>query len=114
MRGAHLAWRLSCPKENSKQKETRAHTQLHMLREPGLLRSVFVTVLVLAHVYAAPANSALFLPAVSLFAFVFGGAAHLAWRLSRPELEAKRDTRAHTVTHAARTWLAPFGVGHGT
>ena len=44
-----------------------------MLREPGLLRSVLVAALGLAHVHAAPANSALFLPAVSLFAFVFGG-----------------------------------------
>ena len=75
MRGAHLAWRLSRPKENSKQKETRAHTQLHMLREPGLLRSVLITALDLAHVHAAPANSALFLPEVSLFAFVFWSAA---------------------------------------
>ena len=63
--------RLSRPKENSKQKETRAHTQLHMLREPGLLRSVLVAALGLAHVHAAPANSALFLPEVSLFASVF-------------------------------------------
>ena len=74
MRRAHLAWRLSRPKENSKQKERRAHTQLHMLRGPGLLRSVLVTALDLAHVHAAPANSALFLPEVSLFAFVFLGA----------------------------------------
>ena len=44
-----------------------------MQREPGLLRSVLVTALDLAHVHAAPANSALFLPEVSLFAFVFGG-----------------------------------------
>ena len=41
-----------------------------MLREPGLLRSVLVTALDLAHVHAAPANSALFLPEVSLFAVV--------------------------------------------
>ena len=45
-----------------------------MLREPGLLRSVLVTALDLAHVHATPANSALFLPEVSLFAFVFLGA----------------------------------------
>ena len=70
-----------------------ARTQLHMLREPGLLRSalitlhdlahvhaerthgslrsVLVTALDLAYVYAAPANSVLFLPQVSLFASVF-------------------------------------------
>ena len=45
-----------------------------MLRGPGLLRSVLVTALDLAHVHAAPANSALFLPEVSLFASVFFGA----------------------------------------
>ena len=44
-----------------------------MLREPGLLRSVLVTELDLAHMHAAPANSALFLPEVFLFASVFGG-----------------------------------------
>ena len=43
-----------------------------MQREPGLLRSVLVTALDLAHVHAAPANSALFLPEVSLFALFFG------------------------------------------
>ena len=41
-----------------------------MLRETGLLRSVLVTALVLAHVHAAPANLALFLPEVSLFCFL--------------------------------------------
>ena len=73
MRRAHLDWRLSRPKEpEAKTRDT--YTQLHMLREPGLLRSVLVTALDLAHVHAAPANSALFLPEVSLFAFVFLGA----------------------------------------
>ncbi len=80
MRRAHLAWRLSHPKEYSKQKRRYTHTQLYMLREPGLLRSaliavhniahvhaartpgslrsVLVTALHLTHVHAAPANSA--------------------------------------------------------
>ena len=72
---------------------------VHAARTPGSLRSVLVTALDLAHVHAAPANSALFLPEVSLFAFVFGG---------------QLGAFAHTVAHAARTWLAPLGVGHGT
>ena len=53
MRRAYLNWRLGRPKENSKQKKRDAHTQLHMLRKPGLLRSVLVMALDLAHVHAA-------------------------------------------------------------
>ena len=63
---------LAAPKR-TRSKKRDAHTQLQMLRGPGLLRSVLVTALDLAHVHAAPANSALFLPEVSLFAFVFWG-----------------------------------------
>ena len=66
-----------------------------MLRGSGLLRSVLITVLELAHVHA-------------------GRASGLAPQPPQRELEAKRDTRTHTVTHAARTWLAPLGVGRGT
>ena len=45
MRRANLAWRLRD-----------AHTQLHMLRGSGLLRSVLITVLELAHVHAGLAS----------------------------------------------------------
>ena len=49
---------------------------VHAARTPGSLRSVLVTALDLAYVHVAPANSALFLLEVSLFASVFfrGGA----------------------------------------
>ena len=65
-----------------------------MQREPGLLRSVLVTALDLAHVYAAPANSALFLPEVSLFAFVFGG---------------RSSASVPAVFFAVGTWLMAVG-----
>ena len=71
MRRAYLNWRLGRPKENSKQKKRGAYTQVHMSREPGLLCSVLIMALDLAHVHVVPANSALFLPRVSLFCFEF-------------------------------------------
>ena len=66
-----------------------------MLREPGLLRSVLVTALDLAHVHAAPANSALFLPGVSLFAFVFLG--------------GRSAAEVPAVFFAVGTWLMATG-----
>ena len=65
-----------------------------MQREPGLLRSVLVTTLDLAHVHAAPANSALFLPEVSLFAFVFWG---------------RSSAAVPAVFFAVGTWLMAVG-----
>ena len=44
-------------RELEAKRETRTHTQLHMLRGPGLLRSVLVSALDLAHVHAAPASN---------------------------------------------------------
>ena len=65
-----------------------------MQREPGLLCSVLVTALDLAHVHAAPANSALFLPVVSLFAFGFWG---------------RSSAAVPAVFFAVGTWLMAVG-----
>jgi len=71
--------------------KTDAHVHLSMLRAPGSLRSVLIMALDLAHVYAAPANSALFLPQVSLICF------EVFWE------RGTKERRTHAFVHASRT-----------
>ena len=75
-------------RELETKRETRTHTQLHMLRGPGLLRSVLVSALDLAHVHAAPASQQRGPPR----------------RLSRPKEnpKQKRETRTSTDTSCHR------------
>ena len=90
-----------------------------MQREPGLLRSVLVTALDLAHVHAAPANSALFLPEVSLFDSVFLGAERARYtqacemRVSRwrPAPEKNRSKKERLEEETGRCSRAPRARG---
>ena len=85
------------PQKRTRSKKRDAHTQLQMLHEPGLLRSVLVTALGLAHVHAAPADRALFLPDVSLFASVF------FWGRAQPPCLLRSSPSQPSSGHRAET-----------
>ena len=82
-----------------------------MLREPGLLRSVLITDLELAHVHAGRAAVERVGPVLRSVLTTVLDLAHVH-AARKPGLAPER--RAHTVAHAARIWLAPLSVDHGS